>query len=262
MKARIAAALVATLVALAACSSSGDAPGASGDGSRLGGASGPKGDGDRGPGKKGLRANGAGESGGGDGSEPGEDGTDGDGGTGAQPTPQAGSHFASNGPPSPVDPSLARESVFHEEAQPDGTKEGLPPSYAEIVAASIEGLGKDVRFTLSFDGKVPEKLDGEETFMVISWSLSAGEDETYAFSARGSKDGWEVYAGAKNQATELPGTFEIEGNSIVVQVPWSFLDGPRAFRWYTSSSWFSNVAGTTHYLFDPCPNEQAGTFPD
>jgi hypothetical protein len=247
--------LAISLVALA-CSSKATPPGTEGDGSRLGGAS-QQGDVGR---NNSDKKDGHKKAGSVDRASQME-GLSQNGGPNDIPTQQPAGSFASNGPPSPVDPSLARASSVVEEPEPDGEKSGVAPGYAEILIASIEGLGDNVRFTLTFDGQVPEKMDDDQTFMVIGWSMSMGGDQTYAFSARASDKGWEVFAGAKNESTKLPGTFQVDGDSIVIDVPWSFLDGPRAFRWYTSSSWFRNLAGTTHYIFDAVPNKEAGHFP-
>jgi hypothetical protein len=249
------AALLCVLVLATACASKDADPGAQGDGSRLGSSKSEGKKGGKGGSDKGSKSR--------SGQRPGssDDESPSSGIATATPTPPSGS-LVSHGPPSPVDPSLAKRSSTVEEPQPDGEKEGLAPGYAEILEASIQGLGKDVRFTLRFDGQVPDRMDDENTYMVIGWAMSMGGDQNYAFSARASKDGWETYAAKRNEAPPFPGTFEVEGDSIVIQVPWTFLDGPRAFKWYASSSWFKSLAGTTHYLFDAVPNEEAGKFPN
>jgi hypothetical protein len=253
---RIGALLFTFALVVAACSSQPTNPGAEGDGSRLGGSKSSGKDGKK-DGKGDNSSSGANGQGQGNGS-------DGDGSRDplATPSPPPGGAFVSHGPPSPVDPSLARKSAVVEEPQPDGEKEGLAPGYSEVMVASIDGLGDDVRFTLKFNGQVPDKMEDDKTYMVIGWAMSMGDEENYAFSARGSQEGWETFAAKRNEAPKFPGSFEIQGDSIVIQVPWTFLDGPRAFNWYASSSWFKSLAGTTHYLFDSVPNEEAGSFPN
>jgi hypothetical protein len=248
--------LLITALVACACSSGPNAPGAQGDGSRLGGDHGKKGD----DGKRGGGRGNDGSSGATNNNVPGGDEPSSSGQV-VQPMPQSSSGFVSNGPPSPIDPTLARKSASVQDGPNDGESAGVVPPYSEVISASIEGLGDDVRLTMTFNGAVPERMDDERTYMVIGWATSMGGDQNYAISARCSTDGWTTFAGRKNDTSELPGTFEVNGNSLVAQVPWSFFDGPRAFKWYASSSWFKSLAGTTHYLFDTVPNEKAGSFP-
>ena len=267
-------ALVAALALLAgACSS--DTPGetATGDGSRLGqeddkkkkkdgggGAGGGKG-GNKGPGggdKKG--SGGPGGSGGGGGQVP---------SGGASPPPASsgqaaptGGGLASDGPPSPVDPSLARRSSFYEETSPDAKKEGaLVPAYAEVVGCGIQGVGEQFEMHFEFNGAVPKEMPDKNTIMVIGFGISAGGNDTYGFTAQGNQEGWKAYAGAKDGARKFPGEFLIQGNKIIMRAPWSFINGPREFQWQINATWFRSVASTTHYSFDQCRNEEPGQFP-
>jgi hypothetical protein len=85
--------------------------------------------------------------------------------------------------------------------------------------------------------------------------------EQFAFGAQGSGRGWKTYAGGRGESKRFPGDFRINGSSVEMVIPWSYVYGPRRFRWFTSSSWFTQVAGTTHYAFDPIPNNGAADFP-
>ncbi len=162
-----------------------------------------------------------------------------------------------------IDPSLARASASVSEPEPVADKSGLPADYPELLEASIEGLGENVRLTWSFAGNVPERMP-KDTYMVIGIGITGrGEMEGYALGAHADDEGWNPYAGGKGQdASKFPGSFEIKGDRIVIVVPWSAVHGPRAFKWYGSSSWFSQVAGTSSWSYDPLPNKGAGRFPN
>ncbi len=193
----------------------------------------------------------------------------GDGSEGAPPPPApggaaapSGRGLASQGPPSPVDPSLASRSSFVEDPIGDAKKEGaLVPDYAELVRSGVQGLGEDFEMQLTFNGDVPQEMPDKNTIMVIGFGISAGGNDTYGFTAQGSQEGWKAYAGAKDGARRFPGQFLIEGDTITMRVPWKSIDGPREFKWQVNTTWFRSVASTTHYSFDQCPNGNAAKFP-
>ncbi|MDP9067104.1 MAG: hypothetical protein M3N53_01995 [Actinomycetota bacterium] len=256
----------AVALVAAACSSSPPAPPEQGDGTRLGQKDDDK---KKGPaGKKPGRAAGKKGGGSGKGTEAGGPASGNGGGGGvAAPPPAAGGQgaptgFASDGPPSPVDPTLARRSSFVDEPEPDAKKEGaIVPDYAELLRAGVQGLGEEFEMRLTFNGDVPEQTPDKNTIMVIGFGISAGGDDTYGFTAQGNQDGWKAYAGAKDGARKLPGQFLIDGDTIIMRVPWSTINGPREFKWQVNSTWFRSVASTTHYAFDQCPNGEAAQFP-
>lgn len=259
----IALALSLALVA-AACSGSSTPEAAQGDGSRLGqkdkgskaqgkGQGGKKGGGKQAPGAAASPGGGKGSGGGSLPESPPE-------AQGGEAAPSGGG-FASSGPPSPVDPSLANRSSFVDDGR-DAKKEGIVPSYAELLEAGVQGVGDDFEMRFTFDGQVPQKTEDKNTIMVIGFGISAGGNETYGFTAQGNQEGWKAYAGAKDGARKFPGQFSIEGDTIVMRVPWKFINGPREFRWQANTTWFRSIASTTHYSFDMCPNEEAAEFPN
>ena len=262
------AGLVALLLVAAACSGSPAPEAAQGDGTRLGQKQGKKkaAAGNRKDGSKKKRQRGdrpGGRQGGGGAAPGGVDGAE------ASPPPAeggaaapSGGGFASSGPPSPVDPSLARRSASAQDGSNDAQKEGLTPAYAELLGASIQGLGQQFEMRLDFGGNVPDRTEDKNTIMVIGFGISAGGNDTYGFTAQASPEGWKAYAGAKHKARKFPGEFRVEGQSIVMRVPWKFIDGPREFKWQVNSTWFKSVANTTHYAFDMVPDKEAAQFPN
>lgn len=178
----------------------------------------------------------------------------------------AGGNDGAAGGAAAIDPRLRTASSIVEEPQPDATKGGVPESYPEVLRVAIEGLGDDFRITFTFAGDIPQEMPDDKTFMVVGLGLKDRSDKrSYAFGAQGTHEGWQAYAGGKgeaNQAQEFPGTFLIEGNEIVMTIPWSYMKGPYPFRWQASSSWFRSVASTSHYSFDPIPNKKMARFPN
>lgn len=164
-------------------------------------------------------------------------------------------------PSSGIDPSLARASAREEDPSTDAKTQGVTPRYAEVSGASVQGLGKNVRFTITFAGPVPSRVQKDQ-YMVLAFGITGrNEDDGYALGAVNNDKGWEPYAGAKGENEEFPGSFEISGNTVIFEMPWTHMNGPRAFEWYASSGWYGKVANQTHWSFDAVPNEQAGRFP-
>lgn len=164
-------------------------------------------------------------------------------------------------PDSGIDPSLARAGASVQDSSTDARTQGLTPPYTEATGASIQGLGKNVRFTMTFNGSVPDRVEKDQ-YMVFAFGITGREEnEGFAIGATCDENGWKPYAGSKGDNQKLPGTFEVDGNEIVMVLPWSFVEGPRAFEWYGSTGWYGKVANQTHWSFDAVPNQKAGDFP-
>ena len=147
------------------------------------------------------------------------------------------------------------------EPDPDAKGQGITPDYAEMMGASIEGLGNEFRITLTFGGDLPQQMPNDKTIMVIGFQMLRGEDEGYAFAGQATNKGWKPYAGGKNKPTKFPGSFEVTGNQIIMTVPWSYPEGAYPFKWLVSSNWFQSLANTTHYKFDLLPNKDQANYP-
>lgn len=174
---------------------------------------------------------------------------------------QAPEDFGGKAPTSGIDPSLARASASEQDSSSDARKQGLTPGYAEATGASVQGLGESVRFTMTFAGDVPETVQKDQ-YMVLAFGITGREEgQGFAVGATGDENGWKPYAGAKGENRKFPGRFQISGNQVSLELPWSYVRGPRAFEWYASTGWYGKVANQTHYSFDAVPNERAGKFP-
>lgn len=186
------------------------------------------------------------------------------GGTGEGTSARAAGRPPESSTTSEIDPSLARRTAIVDDPAGDARKDGVSPSYAEIVEASIIGLGEDFKLTMTFDGDLPSAMPNDQTHMIVAFGITgSNEEEGYSFGAQATPDGWRPYAGGKDDGTtEFPGSFDIGGNRIEMIVPWDYIRGPREFEWYAASNWFSQVAGTTHYRVDLVPNEGLTKFPN
>lgn len=164
---------------------------------------------------------------------------------------------------SEIDPSLARRSAVVEDAASDATKQGLTPDFAEIIRATIQGIGEDFRMILRVNGTVPDSVPDDKTHWIIAFGITgAEENEGYSFGAQLTQEGWQAYAGgAEGGDGGFPGTLVTEGNEIIMTVPWTYIRGPREFEWYAASNWFRSLANQTHYSVDLAPNEDLAKFP-
>ncbi|MFN2525300.1 MAG: hypothetical protein ABR505_03415 [Actinomycetota bacterium] len=165
--------------------------------------------------------------------------------------------------PSKMGDRFRFESARVEEPKPDAYKQGVAPSYAEILAVEIEGLGEDISFQVTFDGNLPDRMTDDSTYMMVGWSVTGRRERNgFGFGARATTQGWETYAGSKQEADEFPGTFEIAANTMTFTLPWEYLEGPRSFGWFATSAWVQNVGGVASYSSDPVPNGHLGKFPN
>ena len=176
-------------------------------------------------------------------------------GTGAAP--------GGGGTTSVIDPSLARRSATVEDGASDATKQGLTPDFAEIIRATIQGIGEDFRMIMRVNGTVPDNVPDDKTHWIIAFGITGTEEnEGYSFGAQLTQEGWQAYAGGAEGGEGFPGTFVTEGNEIIMTVPWDYIRGPRKFEWYAASNWFRSLANQTHYSVDLAPNKDLAKFPN
>lgn len=164
---------------------------------------------------------------------------------------------------SEINPAFARRTSVIDDANDDAKKEGVTPAYAEIVKASIVGLGEDFKMTITLADDVPQQMPNDKTHMIIAFGITgSNDDEGYSFGAQCTQDGWTPYAGGKDDGnSEFPGTFRVDRNRIEMVIPWDYVKGPRAFEWYSASNWFSQLANQTSYRVDLAPNQGLAKFP-
>ena len=164
-----------------------------------------------------------------------------------------------------IDPSLARASAQVPDPANDAEKQGLTPAYAELIEASVIGLGENFRIVLRMNGDVPSSTPNDKTHWIVAYGMTGPEgDEGYSFGAQLTPEGWRAYGGGKegSEGSGFPGTFAAEGREIVMTIPWEYVRGPRRFEWYAASNYFQQLADTTHYSVDLVPNKDLAKFPN
>jgi len=160
-----------------------------------------------------------------------------------------------------IDPSLARAGASAQDPATDARTQGIAPGYTEATGASIQGRGQTVVLTMTFNGAVPNQVQKDQ-YMVVAFGITGRkEGQGFAIGATCDDNGWDPYAGSKGDSRKFPGTFEVSGNQIVMEMPWSFIQGPRAFEWYASTGWYGKIANQTHWSFDAVPNQKTARFP-
>lgn len=164
---------------------------------------------------------------------------------------------------SQINPAYARRTATVDDPKDDAKKDGITPAYAEILKAQIVGLGEDFRMTLTLDGSIPDRMPNDKTHMIVAFGITGTqENDGYSFGAQATEEGWNAYAGGRDDGNgEFPGTFFVRGNTIEMTVPWAYIEGPRAFEWYSASNWFSQLANQTHYRVDLAPSQGLSKFP-
>lgn len=141
----------------------------------------------------------------------------------------------------------------------DAQRSGDSPFFSEIVGASVEAFKETLYLTVTLADDVPTVMPDETTHLIVSWNLAGTKKyPTAGFLAQASTEGWLLSAGQNSDTTEFPGELAIEGNEIIITVPWDYVGKPRKFDWSTAVSWVSNTDGAASSSGDNVPE---GKFP-
>lgn len=136
--------------------------------------------------------------------------------------------------------ALGARSVKVVDRYPDAATQGAAPAYGDITWAAVEDLGQDLRLVIASHGDLPQKMPDGMTYMIVSWNLDG--DRTHpgrGFSVQASPKGWSIQVGGNEGTVPYPGTFAVDGKTIEIKFPWTFLGGRHGFAWSASSSWFA-----------------------
>lgn len=124
------------------------------------------------------------------------------------------------------------------------------PGYADVVSASLESDGSNLRATLTMGGAVPDHAPGDSEVVGLAIDLATDKGK-YQLFASGENDGWFGYFDSPKGMRPFPGTFQIVDNQIVFTVPWSAFGGPRRGKFSVYCEW-SSAEG---YSEDPAPDD-------
>ncbi|MBA2725425.1 MAG: hypothetical protein H0U53_05495 [Actinobacteria bacterium] len=140
-------------------------------------------------------------------------------------------------------------------------RNGVPPAYAEIAAATVRGLGDDLELAVTVDGELPMRMPDEDTNTIIAVKMRTTDDSEFVLGAHASEQGWKPFAKWYGHKRPFPGRFEIRGGTLTMTIPWSFLDGPRRFRWFANASWIQSAGVIPTYSIDLAPSAEGHPFP-
>lgn len=100
------------------------------------------------------------------------------------------------------------------------------PDWADLTSVELVELGDDLRVTLRFDGQVPSSPP-EGQVPLINVDIGEG-DRAYQLhvGSDGTGEGWAAYLHTPQGLVQYPGTFELAGAAIVLQVPFNAVGSP------------------------------------
>lgn len=106
------------------------------------------------------------------------------------------------------------------DAQGDQGRQG--PAWVDLRAVELLEVGNDLRVTLRFDGAVPSQPPAGEVPLL---GVNIG-DEGYQLFVEGGGEAWAAYLDTPEGFVPYPGTFELAGGAMVLQVPFNAVGSP------------------------------------
>lgn len=100
------------------------------------------------------------------------------------------------------------------------------PDWADLTSVEFVELGNDLRVTLRFDARVPSSPpEGQVPLINVDIGEGDGAYQLHVGSD-GTGDGWAAYLHTPQGLVQYPGTFELAGSAIVLQVPFNTIGSP------------------------------------
>lgn len=96
------------------------------------------------------------------------------------------------------------------------------PGWADLRSLEFVEIGNDLRVTLRFDGELPATPPESEVPLV---GVDIGDDG-YQLFVEGGGQSWAAHLDTPDGFVEYPGTFELAGRALVLQVPFSAVGSP------------------------------------
>lgn len=144
---------------------------------------------------------------------------------------------AAGGADQPAEPEPQGETREEQDRQPsnepvvllsagDRTGDHGPegPAWADLTAVELVELGNDLRVTIQFAGALPS-TPAEGEVPLIGVDIGEG-DRGYQLFVEGGGQSWEAYLQTPQGFVRYPGTFQLGGRSIVLQVPFNAVGSP------------------------------------
>jgi len=128
------------------------------------------------------------------------------------------------------------------------------PAYADAVDVTIDDDGVTARVRVRMRAAVPLTLANGEGVGV------GGNINDAQVFADGEQDGWYAYLQTGDHLVPYPGTFEIAGDTLIFDVPWSFLGEPQQGTVDGFVDWSKLLIGQTLSSADREPDSGASSF--
>ena len=98
------------------------------------------------------------------------------------------------------------------------------PDWADLTAVELVEIGNDLRVTIQFAGALPS-TPAEGDVPLVGVDIGEG-DRGYQLFVEGGGQSWEAYLQTPQGFVQYPGTFQLGGRSIVLQVPFNAVGSP------------------------------------
>lgn len=96
------------------------------------------------------------------------------------------------------------------------------PDWTDLRALELVEVGNDLRVTLRFGGQLPAAPpEGEVPLIAVDIG-----DDGYQLFVEGGGESWAAYLDTPQGFVAYPGTFELAGSAIVLQVPFNAVGSP------------------------------------
>lgn len=180
----------------------------------------------------------------------------------ASPTPAASGEVAARAPsPAPVDspaPVATQAPAASADATPADTNEPIVllavsdrvgdhgargPDWADLRSLELVEIANDLRVTIRFEGQLPSQPPEGEVPLI---GVNIG-DEGYQLFVEGGGESWAAYLDTPDGFVAYPGTFELAGRALVLQVPFNAVGSPTRAPVRTFVEW-SRDSGTLGVL--------------
>ncbi len=123
-------------------------------------------------------------------------------------------------PAGTVDPAAPVVLLAVADAAGDHGPQG--PDWTDLRSVELVELGNDLRVTLRFGGPLPSAPAAGEVPLL---GVDVGDDGHQLF-VEGGGESWGAYLDTPDGFVPYPGTFELAGSAMILQVPFSALGSP------------------------------------
>jgi hypothetical protein len=118
---------------------------------------------------------------------------------------------------------------------------GEGPPYADVRRVVLLDDGSRSRIVVTMSGTLPLRPAAAEAFGIgVDLYATSGQFESdYQLFADGGPDGWFAYLHTPKGFVRYPGTFAVDGRTLVFTVPWGDVGGRRSGYFKAFADWTS-----------------------